>query len=130
MGVTVAVTHRPGAGPGATVVRLAGEIDGVTSPRARKDLEPVVASAPPVVVFDLGETTFVSSAGISVLLDARRRLEKAGSRVFVTNMQPQIAKVMDIVKALPKQSIFGTMKEMDEYLAEIQRRVTTGDDEF
>jgi anti-sigma B factor antagonist len=78
------------------------------------------------VVFDLGELTFLSSVGISLLLDARRRLTEAGASVFLTNLQPQIDRVMDIVNAIPKATVFADLAEMDEYLAEIQRRVAEG----
>jgi anti-anti-sigma factor len=124
----VDVTHRPGSGPGATVVRVTGTLEAETVDGARASLEPVVAAAPKVVVLDLGELTFLSSVGIGLLLDVRKRLSDRGSTVFLTNLQPQIAKVMDIVNALPRATIFKNLAEMDAYLAEIQRRVRDGED--
>jgi anti-anti-sigma factor len=121
--VRVEVARRPGPGPGATVVRIGGTLESDTVAAAREAVEPVLRAAPRVVVFDLGELTFLSSVGISLLLEARRTLSRAGSSVFLTNLQPQIAKVMEIVDAIPKTSVFADLAEMDEYLAEIQRRV-------
>jgi hypothetical protein len=43
--------------------------------------------------------------------------------LHLINLQPQIAKVLDIVKALPGISVFKSLKEMDEYLAAMQRKV-------
>ena len=119
----VDVTHRPGSGPGATVVRIGGTLEADNVDAARKDIEPVVEAAPKVVVFDLGELVFLSSLGIGLLLDTRKRLTDRGTTVFLTNLQPQIAKVMDIVNSLPRTAIFKNLAEMDSYLTEIQRRV-------
>ena len=45
----------------------------------------------------------------------------------MVNLQPQIKKVFDIVKALPEQQIFTSIEEMDNYLKEIQRKVKDGE---
>jgi hypothetical protein len=37
--------------------------------------------------------------------------------------KPQIMKVFEIVKMLPKETIFVSVKEADEYLAAIQNQV-------
>jgi len=39
-------------------------------------------------------------------------------------LQPQIQKVFDIIKALPSQQVFSTMRELDDYLDRIQRQYT------
>jgi anti-anti-sigma factor len=126
--VTVEVNQRPGPGPGATVVRIGGTLEADTVAAARTLLDPVVAAAPRVAVFDFGGLSFLSSVGISLLIETRRRLEAVGTKIFVTNMQPQIARVMDIVQALPGNAVFKDTAEMDEYLAEMQRRVLEGDE--
>jgi anti-anti-sigma factor len=126
--VTVDVSQRPGPGPGATVVRIGGSLEADTVHKAKPLIAPVVAAAPRVVVLDLSDLTFLSSVGISLLLETQRNLTAKGTRVFLTNMQPQIARVMDIVQVLPKSTVFKDIAEMDEYLAEIQRRVTEGED--
>jgi anti-sigma B factor antagonist len=41
----------------------------------------------------------------------------------MVNLQPQIARVFDIIKALPAVSIFKDDAEPDDYLAAIQDRV-------
>lgn len=74
-------------------------------------------------MFDLAELRFLDSTGISVLLKTRKSIEGNGGSVFITNMQPQIRKVFDIVKALPGTSVFQSMKEMDEYLKGIQEKI-------
>jgi hypothetical protein len=41
-------------------------------------------------------------------------------KVLVTNLQPQIQQVMDIVQVLPALTVLGTEQEADEYLRKIQ----------
>ena len=124
MPIDIQVTRRPGPpGQGATVVRLAGELDIVSSKAAEKVLTPLVATAPKAVVLDLGELRFLDSTGISVLFSTRRGIEAKGGKVFITNMQPQIRKVFDIVKSLPGSAVFGSMAELDAYLKDIQEKV-------
>ena len=45
------------------------------------------------------------------------------------NLQPQIRKVFDIIQALPSLNVFESVEELDQYLAEMQRKVREGKDE-
>jgi anti-anti-sigma factor len=128
LSVHVSQIYEPLKAP-ATLVKLAGRLDTATAPQAEKEIEPVVAGALKEVVFDLAELTYISSAGLRVLLGARKALSARGAQVHLVNLQPQIAKVLDIVKALSGINVFKNMAEMDEYLAAIQKRVTEGEPE-
>ena len=41
----------------------------------------------------------------------------------LTNLQPQIRKVFDIIHALPSLNVFESVDELDRYLASIQCKV-------
>lgn len=110
-----------------TVVSLAGRLDTATSPRAEQALAPILAAAPKHIVFDLAGLDFVSSAGLRVLLGARKTLTDAGSECVLVNMKPQIERVLEVIKSLPGIKIFASPREMDEYLASIQRQVLEGE---
>jgi len=127
MPLSVLVSRRQEKGAPVTVIRLVGRLDTSTSPQAEKDLEPVLTGSPGDLVFDLEGLTFISSAGLRVLLGARKILGARGVKVHLANVQPQIEKVLDIVKALPGFHIFKDTRELDQYLAAIQRKVTEGD---
>ena len=63
------------APPGtATVVSLAGELDVSNVDALRLLLEPVVASRPPRLVFELGDLGFMDSSGIALLLQTVGRV--------------------------------------------------------
>jgi len=123
LSVHVSQQYEPLKAP-ATVVRLVGRLDTATSPQAEKELEPVLSGSMKDVIFDLGELSFISSAGLRVLLGARKALSARGAQVHLANIQPQIEKVLDIVKALPGINVFKDTREMDQYLAAMQKKVT------
>jgi anti-anti-sigma factor len=128
MALTIEISQqtKPG-GVASTVVAFTGLLDTATSPQADKELAPVLAAAPPVVEFDLAGLTFISSAGLRVLLGSRKILGAKGAKCYITNAQPQVQKVFEIVKALPGMAVFTSTKELDTYLAEMQRKVIEGE---
>jgi anti-anti-sigma factor len=110
-----------------TIIALGGRLDTATSEEAEKALAPVLANPPKNVVFDLAGLEFISSAGLRVLLSARKAFADAGTDLVVLNMQPQIARVVEVIKSLPGMKIFATAQEADEYFIALQRRVIEGD---
>jgi anti-anti-sigma factor len=128
MSLSVQVSPFDDAGKGpATLVKLVGRFDTLTAPQGEKELQPVVAGSAKYVIFDLAGLTFISSAGLRVLLGTRKALAARGAQLHLINLQPQIAKVLDIVKALPGINVFKSLTEMDEYLAAMQRKVEEGE---
>jgi anti-anti-sigma factor len=125
LSVQVSPFDEAGKGP-AALVKLVGRFDTLTAPQGEKELQPVVAGSAKYVIFDLAGLTFISSAGLRVLLGTRKALAARGAQLHLINLQPQIAKVLDIVKALPGINVFKSLKEMDEYLAAMQRKVEEG----
>ena len=126
LSVQVSPLDDAGKGPGA-LVKLVGRFDTLTAPQGEKELQPVVAGSAKYVIFDLAGLTFISSAGLRVLLGTRKALAARGAQLHLINLQPQIAKVLDIVKALPGINVFKSLTEMDEYLAAMQRKVEEGE---
>lgn len=102
-------------------VTLAGTLDGVTAPLLEEALAPLLDSVHHVV-FDLADLKFISSAGIRILLKARKEMKAADGSFAMKNLQPQIQKVFEIIGALPGVAIFKSEKELDAYLASMQRK--------
>jgi anti-anti-sigma factor len=110
------------ANSGTVTVELAGSLDTATAPELERQLAPVLETQVTDLVFDLAGLSFISSAGLRVFANSRKRLkERSGQAAFV-NMQPQIQEVFEIIKALPGVAIFKSFAEMDEYLAARQAR--------
>ena len=102
---------------------LNGSLDSNTSPLLETKLESVLASATTALVFDLAGLEYISSAGLRVMFIAKKAMDAKGGKVLLVNLQPQIEKVFEIIKAIPFMSVFQSYKELDDYLTHMQRRV-------
>ena len=123
MPMTMHVSQRTlSGGDAATVVALGGRLDSDSARRFAIEIQPVLARRPGTLVFDLAGLDFMTSAGIGELFRAQKTVTGSGGRVMMTNLQPQIQKVLAIVKALPGTSLFASEAEMDDYLAAMQRK--------
>jgi anti-sigma B factor antagonist len=107
--------------PRTTTVRLGGSLDTATSPELEHKLSPVLAGPVKDLVFDLAQLKFISSAGLRVLMTARKKLRERGGQAAFINLQPQINEVFEIIKALPETPVFKDVAELDAYLAARQR---------
>ena len=114
-------------GEGTYLIRPQGSVDANTYTSLGAEVDTILEKSPRLIIFDMKDVHYVSSAGIGVVLSAEQSLRASGGRVLMVNLQPQIRKVFDIVKALPAQQIFSSVEEMDKYLKEIQRKVKDGE---
>ena len=101
---------------------LDGRLDGTTSPELESELKPVLARNPKVIVFNLAKLDFISSIGIRILIETQKNLSARNGSVVLADMQPQIQKVLEIIKALPGIAVFRNTEEMDAYLAAMQQK--------
>ena len=109
-------------GSGVFNVSPKGAIDSDTYVILQNKMAEVMKPAPKVIIFDMKGVDYISSMGIKVILDAKNAVEKACGMLLLLNLQPQINKVFEIIKAIPTDHIFASQQEMDHYLAEIQRK--------
>lgn len=107
---------------GVFIISPAGSIDSDTYHILQDEVDALLEPMPTAVIFDMAEVDYMSSMGITVILKAKGLIEKGGGSVLLINLQAQIAKIFDIVKAIPAQNIFSSTAELDRYLAGIQRK--------
>jgi anti-anti-sigma factor len=107
---------------------LTGSLDSDTSPELEAALQQVLLPQTREVTFNMSRVDFISSAGIRVVAIVTKAMKANGGSVAVTELQPQIQRVFDIVKALPALSVFASVAEADEYFAEMQRQVLDNPD--
>jgi anti-anti-sigma factor len=111
---------------GAYIFYPSGALNSNTYPIFEEKINLILKESPTLLVFDLDELDYLSSAGIRVLLKARDALKKNNGKITFMNLQPQIKKVFDIINALPSMQIFKSIQELDEYLDVMQKKVTQG----
>ena len=108
---------------GVYVVSPVGSLDTNTYSTLQQEVESLLQESPQVIIFDLKELNYISSSGVSVILMARKVMKSNEGEVLLVNMQPQIEKVFEIIKALPDQRIFKDIEELDSYLDRMQKKV-------
>jgi anti-anti-sigma factor len=106
---------------------LDGRLDNSTASKLEAALQPAIATNPKSIILHLGGLDFISSIGIRVLLETQKTLSAKGGSVLLVDLQPQIQKVLEIIKSLPGVSVFRNTQELDDYLAAIQRRIKAGE---
>nr|WP_042181781.1 STAS domain-containing protein [Kibdelosporangium sp. MJ126-NF4]CEL13765.1 Anti-sigma F factor antagonist (spoIIAA-2); Anti-sigma B factor antagonist RsbV [Kibdelosporangium sp. MJ126-NF4] len=75
-----------GQGPSGPVLAVRGEIDTVTAPQLQAGVRQALPGAGRALVVDLSGVTFLSSAGLSVLVQAHQQAGEAGCELrIVTN---------------------------------------------
>ena len=114
---------------GAYVVTLTGELNGKTYPVLENKLDQLLEERPTVIVLDMAEVNYLSSAGIRVILKTKKMLTAYNGRLVFMNLQPQIKKVFEIINALPSMRVFKDLHEMDDYLDRMQRNVSDVSDQ-
>jgi len=112
---------------GVVTVFAAGSLDSNTSTMLEDRLALIRKSNPRAIIFDLKDLTYISSAGVRVFVGLRKAMKATGGTVALTNLQPQIRKVFDIIQALPSLNVFESVEELDRYLAKMQQKVQEGE---
>ncbi len=92
----ITVVSDGASGPLPTV-RVAGEVDLVTSVALRDELLGTVASSRGGVVVDLQGVQFIDAAGISALVAAANKARGQGGRLVVQNPSAAVERIFDIV---------------------------------
>jgi anti-anti-sigma factor len=80
----------------AAIVRIEGEVEFATAPRLRATLLDLAQEGASPVVLDLAEVTFVDSAGISLLIQAKKRLASSSSDLVLRAPQASVRRVLEI----------------------------------
>jgi anti-anti-sigma factor len=104
-----------------------GPIDGETYGLLDKTMSIMLNEPLQALALDMNGVDLITSAGIGVIMKAKTSLGKRGGELVLTNLQPQVEKVFEIVRVLPTLGAFQNQQELDEYLETIQRRVTGED---
>ena len=109
---------------GVYMLSPSGRLDSSTYPTLEERVDVVLQEKPHTLVFDMEMLDYISSMGVRVIAKAQRAMKAYNGKVILLNLQPQIQKVFDIIKALPFQQVFSSTGELDDYLDRMQRRVT------
>ncbi len=108
-------------------ISLAGNLDTDTAPQLQEKIDQEINSTVHMVIMDLKRLQFLSSAGLRVIFKTKKLMDEHHGKFMLLNLQPQVRKVFDIIKALDGMNVFKSQEEMDEYLTAMQNKVLDGD---
>jgi anti-sigma B factor antagonist len=78
------------------VVKAEGEIDLATAPAFRDVLVAALEGQPCELIIDMAEVAFIDSSGLSVLIDAFKQGQAAGTKVVLRAPSRQVRLVLGI----------------------------------
>jgi anti-anti-sigma factor len=93
LGAWVEPTHEPGT------VRLGGELDMASCPAVERALIGAVRPAAALII-DCERLTFCDSSGLATLMAVRDRAETESATVRLTNVAPNVVRVMKMTALL------------------------------
>ncbi len=80
----------------ATVLALAGRLDGLASPALEKQIDALRAEGVTTLVLDLAGLDYVSSAGLRVFLSAAKKFKTAGGRATFVALPAPVREVFEL----------------------------------
>ena len=120
------ITSEPGEG--FVTIRPAGSLDSNTYTDLQEHIAAITQRKPGALVLDLKGLSYISSAGVRVIIAAQKTMKAASGGFAIVNLQPQIRKVFEIIMALPSPNVFESVAELDRYLAGIQKKMLGKDE--
>jgi anti-sigma B factor antagonist len=83
---------------GATVVRLAGELDLLAVPGLRGRFADIVRRSADDVVLDMCDVTFIDSTGLATMLNVLRRLTRADRRLAIACGEGPVMRMLRLTR--------------------------------
>ncbi len=124
MSLTIEIHAEPHEGKR---ISLAGSLDTDTASQLQDKVDQQIDSTTHMVILDLHRLEFISSAGLRIIFKIKKKMDAHEGKFMMLNLQPQVRKVFDIIKALDGMNVFKSQEEMDEYLTIMQNKVLGGD---
>ncbi len=108
-------------------ISIAGSLDSNTAQQLQQCVDSEINDSIATIIFDFKDLDFLSSAGLRVIFKTKKMMDTSGGKFLLVNLQPQIKKVFEIIKALDGMNVFKNQEEMDNYLAAMQSKVIDGE---
>lgn len=108
-------------------IAIAGRLDSSTAPDLQQSIDDKIDASVTTTIIDFKGLDFLSSAGLRVIFKTKKIMDDNGGKFLMVNLQPQIKKVFEIIKALDGMNVFKSQDEMDDYLAAMQNKVKDGE---
>ena len=88
-------------------VQLAGDLTAVLVPELQAGLKKVLQAGARDLVFDLSSTRMLDSSGMGLLIAAANSLTLIGGKVQVTNVSPDIFRLLQSMRLTKRLNVSG-----------------------
>jgi anti-sigma B factor antagonist len=99
------------------LLEVAGRIDASTSARLKQQIEALFEEGRYRIVLDLAQLEYISSPGLRVLIEARKRAREwkitdlEGGDIRIANLPPRIKEVFDLTGFTSLFELYGDVTE-------------------
>jgi anti-sigma B factor antagonist len=102
---------KEGRGDGAQALELVGELDVASAPALRERLAEVATRGGGPLVVDLTDLNFIDSTGLSVLLNAKRRLTRRGRGFAIVCPPGHVRRILEVTQLLEALGCHGSRED-------------------
>ena len=99
---------------GACVISVAGKLDAISASDYEKAMNQLIADGKTRFVVDFSELSYISSAGLRVLLSTAKQLKPKGGLALFANLQ---GNVQEVIEMTGFSTILGIHDSIDSALA-------------
>ncbi len=114
--------------PAAVTLAPLGPLDSETYRVLDAEIKGALTESVSTLVMDMAGVEFITSSAIGVITRTQASLARKGGDFAMINLQPQVRKAFEIMNLIPNLNVFEDEKELDEYLAKVQRRILDRED--
>jgi anti-sigma B factor antagonist len=100
-----------------TVIAVAGELHVTTAPEFSASLNEAIAGGKTAVVLDMTDVAFIDSTGLSVLLNALRRVTRRDGRLAIVCTNPTVLRLFEITRL---DTTFDIRPDVDAAIASVR----------
>jgi len=93
------------------VVALEGQLDTYTAPQVEAAIGKIIAEGAMMIVLDCQKLSYISSAGLSTLVEAQGQLSAKDGKLVAAAMPPAIRNVFDILGFSQIIQVYDSVKD-------------------
>jgi len=79
------------------LVKVVGRIDSQTAPDLEKEFNAIIEGGKSGIVFEMSEVDFISSGGLSVLIETQKACKKKKGKLVLANVNEEMLVAFDLV---------------------------------
>ncbi|NIR50137.1 STAS domain-containing protein [candidate division KSB1 bacterium] len=104
----------------ATIIKIGGYIDAVTSDALKRALDAVVKSRQFKIIVDLSDVEYIGSQGWSIFLNHLKHIRENNGDLKLVNMKPN---VFEVFKVLEFFWFMKSYKTIDEAISDFNQHI-------